>query len=204
MILLPNKAFCSFVRTGSFFLVLFFLGSTLTAAEVTRSLSLEDRVRLLEQQLSSANRMRAESQFEVTNLKNEIRELRGLVEEQGYQLQQIISRQRELYRDIENRLSQPQPANDNLASGNQSQKDSPVSLPQKQNNNDSNNTASAVVTTSIPDTGPGQGPATGVTEVDEERIRVVYDQIFPLVRSKRYDDAIAGYQQFIADRKSVV
>lgn len=173
MILYTIKASCSFIRAGSFFLALVFLSNVVSGAEVTRSLSLEDRVRILEQQLLSANRMRAESQFEITNLKNEVRELRGLVEEQGYQLGQIVNRQREMYRDIDQRMGQPATAAD--TAGSQANTTTPVQQPPAQ----------------------AMPPATS-NPLDEDQVRSLYDKIFPLVRSKRYDDAIAGYQQFIA------
>ena len=38
-----------------------------------------------------------------------------------------------------------------------------------------------------------------VDAADDAQIRNIYDGIFPLVKNKRYDDAIAGYKQFIAD-----
>ena len=185
-----NKASRSVFRTGSFFFALIFLSGVISAAEVTRSLSLEDRVRILEQQLSAANRMRAESQFEITNLQNEVRELRGLVEEQGYQLQQIISRQREFYRDIDQRIGQ-------VSNSGTTETAPAATIPDNQNlpatelATDTNSTV----------TEPTSDPAPHTTElvvVDDAQIRAEYDQIFPLVRGKRYDDAIAGYQQFIA------
>lgn len=179
----PIIAFRSFIRAGSFFLTLIFLSSTISAAEVTRSLSLEDRVRILEEQLTASNRLRAESQFEITNLKKENRELRGKVEEQGYQLQQIVNRQRELYRDIDNRMSQV--TNPDTGSSNPGTSDLSTSNPNY------NSTKVDPATTNT--------ESVSLAEIsDDVQIRNAYDQIFPLVRNKRYDEAIAGYQQFIA------
>jgi len=191
LILNLNKASRSVLRTGSFFFALIFLSSAISAAEVTRSLSLEDRVRILEQQLSSANRMRAESQFEITNLQNEIRELRGLVEEQGYQLQQIITRQREFYRDIDQRMGQM-----NNSNTSESVTVPAVTIPDNQNLPATELPINDNTTVTEPSSGPVVPIETVV--VDDSQIRAEYDQIFPLVRGKRYDDAIAGYQQFIA------
>ncbi len=188
MTTVPLTVFRSFIGAKSFFLFLFFFSSVLSAAEVTRSLSMEDKVRILEQQLAAANRMRAESQFEITNLKNEIRELRGIVEEQGYQLQQIVNRQRELYRDIDNRLAEQ--SNNEVATG------------QKPPVADTSLSSQQTTTASNLGVKPTTAPLTTPTEpvvVDNNQIRSEYDQIFPLVRTKRYDDAIAGYQQFIAN-----
>ncbi|MCP3674929.1 MAG: tol-pal system protein YbgF [Gammaproteobacteria bacterium] len=186
------KASRSVFKTGSFLFALIFLSSVISAAEVTRSLSLEDRVRILEQQLSSANRMRAESQFEITNLQNEVRALRGLVEEQGYQLQQIITRQREFYRDIDQRMGQI----------NNSDTPVNVTVPKETISDNQNSSISDVVINDKPvaisESNEDLVVTTTVPIVDDTQIRAEYDQIFPLVRGKRYDDAIAGYQQFIA------
>jgi tol-pal system protein YbgF len=186
------KAFChSLSKTGKVgsFLIFVLFANSYSAAEVARSLSLEDRVRILDQQLASANRMRAESQFEITSLKNEVRDLVGTVEEQGYQLQQIITRQRELYRDIDNRLNEAESVNDS----------GQTSAPQS---TQSQNTA-ARVTSVTPDSNTSTVITNATTPVvdaaDDDQIRKIYDAIFPLVKSKLYDDAIVGYKQFIAD-----
>jgi len=188
MTIVDLSAFRSFFGAKSFFIFLLFLSSVLSGAEVTRSLSMKDKVRILEQQLAAANRMRAESQFELTNLKNEIRELRGIVEEQGYQLQQIVNRQRELYRDIDNRLAEQ--SNKETATG------QGTSVPATNINSGQNagSTGIGVKPTTTTLTTPTEPQV-----VDNNQIRSEYDQIFPLVRNKRFDDAIAGYQQFIAN-----
>jgi len=186
--MIPLSVFRSCNGAKSIILFLLFLSSVLSGAEVTRSLSMEDKVRILEQQLAAANRMRAESQFELTSLKNEVRELRGIVEEQGYQLQQIVNRQRELYRDIDNRLAQQ--ANNGVAPE-QGTPTPDTNVSSNQNTPDSNQGVEPATATVITPTEP--------QEVDNNQIRAEYDQIFPLVRNKRYDDAIAGYQQFIAN-----
>ncbi len=193
------KASRLFIRSGSFFLLLLLSTTLMSAAEVRRSLSLEDRIRLLEQQLSAANRLRAETQFEITNLKNEVRDLRGAVEEQGYQLEQIIKRQRELYRDIDQRLSESTNASSDSSSvvnnvdnntANNSKQTSVVE-------NSTSNTDSAYTEDTNNVTATNDTPVPVVAKTDDE-IRGIYDKIFPLVRSKRYDEAISGYQQFIS------
>jgi len=175
-------------KVGSFFLLVLF-SVNYSAAEVTRSLSLEDRVRILEQQLASANRMRAESQFEITSLKNEVRDLLGVVEEQGYQLKQIVTRQRELYRDIDNRLNEAE-----------STKDTDQSSTSKVTQTQDTSTSNYDVITDPNSSSNSDSVADNtITDADDAQIRKIYDSIFPLVKSKRYDDAIAGYKQFIAD-----
>lgn len=148
------------------------------AAEVRRSMSVEDKVAQLEKQLQTANRMRAEFQFQITNLQNEVRELRGIIEEQSYQLEQITNRQRDIYRNLDQVTTagtnpSPQPSG-------------PVA-----NEPDNNPIPDSNLATSPPDTTGGV--------VSEADIRASYDAIFPLVRAKRFDEAILKYQQFIAD-----
>jgi len=158
----------------SLWLVLFLgvTNSLFAAAEVTRSVSSEDRLEVLEKQLETANRMRAEFQFQITNMQNEIRELRGIIEEQTYQIEQITSRQREIYKQMDQaRL----PATDSTTTPT-----NPASQP------NSNDVAS-------------QTTNTQPSNLSEEEIRAVYDGIFPLVRSKRFDEAIVSYQEFIAN-----
>ena len=160
-------------------------GSALLAqAEVKRSVSvsLEDKVERLEKQLATANRMRGEFQFQITNLQNEIRELRGINEEQSYQIEQLTNRQRDLFRDLDAiKLGETQVNTGGMTDTNQTVTDQTTT------------TQPPLVTdttdTVLPDT----------TDVSEEEIRQAYDSIFPLVRNKQFDEAVARYQQFIND-----
>jgi tol-pal system protein YbgF len=208
---IKRAVFCALILLLSFNNSLFdsMFNSTVKAVEVTRSLSLEDRVKLLEQQLASANRLRAEAQFEITQLKKEVRELRGQMEEQSYQLEQIITRQRELYRDIDARLGQvPPSSNSGLNAGTDSGTDTHASTTFGNANDSANNqqsannplTANPANSASTVPAGSQNGnatPATNVIAGDDGRL--VYSKIFPLVRSKRYDEAVSQYQQFITN-----
>ena len=143
-------------------------------AEVRRSTSVDDRVDQLEKQLQTANRMRAETQFQITNLQKEIRDLRGIIEEQAYQIEQITSRQRAIYQEL-----------DSLRAGQSGNNTSAV-------NNDTSVTDSSGSDTTTPDT------TTQSTAVSESDIRAEYDAIFALVRATQYDEAIVEFQKFIA------
>ncbi|MBT8449929.1 MAG: tol-pal system protein YbgF [Gammaproteobacteria bacterium] len=154
----------------------------LAQAEVKRSVSvsMEDKLDRLEKQLATANRMRAEFQFQITNLQNEIRNMSGIIEEQSYQIEQLTKRQRDLFRDI-----------DAIKLGDVGTNKSPAT---NQNSTIPRNTVQTPVT---PDTGISATPTTP-TNVSEEDIRNEYDSIFPLVRNKQFDEAVARYESFIA------
>lgn len=146
------------------------------AAEVRRASSVEDKVEQLEKQLQTANRMRAEFQFQITNLQKEVRDLRGLVEEQAYLIEQITGRQRDIFRDLDGLRSQtPSPAGS-----------TPPVTP-----------STPVETGGNTTTTPTETP-TAVTTVSDTEIRAEYDAIFAMVRATKYDEAIVEYQKFIA------
>lgn len=164
---------------GALWLSFGLASNLMAAAEVRRSMSVEDKVAQLEKQLQTANRMRAEFQFQITNLQNEIRELRGIIEEQSYQLEQITNRQRDIYRNLDqvasNATTAVQPQVDNTT----------IQV--------SDADAGGTIT---PVDAPVEPP---VQAAPTEDIRARYDAIFPLVRAKRFDEAIVEYQKFISD-----
>lgn len=122
--------------------------------------------------LPTATNVTAELQMQVTALQEEVRQLRGQVEEQEFKLNQLLERQRELYRDIDRRLS--------------SQSAAPV--------------PAATVTTEseLPPaaTEPAKQPAsTGSAPADAEQRE--YDAVFALVRNKQYAEAVQAYNEFL-------
>ena len=157
------------------FVLLFTPSIVSAAAEVRRASSVEDKVEQLEKQLQTANRMRAEFQFQITNLQKEVRDLRGIVEEQAYLIEQITGRQRDIFRDLDGMRNQTPAA----------ETPPPVSP-----------TTPATSGGSITST-PTETPAAS-SAVSDADIRAQYDAIFPLVRAKRFDEAIIEYQKFIS------
>lgn len=146
------------------------------AAEVRRAASVEDKVEQLEKQLQTANRMRAEFQFQITNLQKEVRDLRGLVEEQAYLIEQLTGRQRDIFRDLDDLRTQTPST--------------------------SGGSTTVTPTPPVDNSGPStiQNNATSgsMPSVSDADIRKQYDDIFPMVRAKRFDEAIVEYQKFIA------
>ncbi|WP_341503549.1 tol-pal system protein YbgF [Gallaecimonas sp. GXIMD4217] len=66
---------------------------------------LESRIARLERMLEARNRSQLEMQQRLTALQDEVREIRGTTEEHDYKLGQILDRQRELYKELDRRLS---------------------------------------------------------------------------------------------------
>ncbi|MBW8192889.1 tol-pal system protein YbgF [Neiella marina] len=82
-------------------------GAAFAAAPVREASgnSLEERVGRLERMLESRNHVQVEMQQQLSDLEYEVGQLRGSIELHGHQLEQILARQRDLYQDIERRLT---------------------------------------------------------------------------------------------------
>jgi tol-pal system protein YbgF len=135
--------------------------------------SMEERLQRLEQMAESRGQLQADIMFQLNALQQELQQLRGQVEQHQFQLKQLQDRQRDLYRDIERRLSQ-------LQSGT-AVKGSNPSLEQPSSTTTSNNSVSAPSTA-----------ASGSVDIHSE-----YQNIFAMVRDKQYDQAVVAYQKFL-------
>ncbi|MEO2266574.1 tol-pal system protein YbgF [Pseudoalteromonas pernae] len=67
--------------------------------------SIEQRLSRLEQMMQSRNLLQANLQQQLDLLQDEVSQLRGITEEHSYKLEKVLQRQRELYQEIENRVS---------------------------------------------------------------------------------------------------
>jgi len=86
-------------------------GSSLTTSS-GKVVSLQERVATLERQMEARNRAQVNVQRQLDELQNEVNELRGVTELHTHQLSQILERQRELYQELDRRVSQAlKPAN---------------------------------------------------------------------------------------------
>lgn len=158
---------------------------SLYAAEVVRSLSLEERVERLERQMETRNKILADLQFKLNDMQEEVRTLLGTQEENNYNLKQLTERQREIYKDVDTRLTEAQQQIESFLKNNQS---------------GTSKSPTAYSASLRPQNPPPQKPQKAVTQtvhssVEETR---AYEQIFPLVREKKYVKAISAYQAFIA------
>src|SRR5690554_1961481 len=96
-------------------LVLAFLipGVLLAQAPVSKlgSGSLEERLNQLERVMDARNAAQMALLDQMAQLQDEVADLRGKTEEHAYQIEQILARQREIYQEIDRRLTaQPQPS----------------------------------------------------------------------------------------------
>lgn len=151
-----------------------------SAAPVTGTF--DERLRALEAQ-ASGSRSQVELVAELQGLRTEIRELRGMVEEQRNAVENLQRRQRDLYLDLDERLVRLEAAKTNSAPP------APGGAP----------------TGSAPESVSG-GPAPRVSSATPDRSavsavgeRTAYEQGFELVRQRQYPAAIAAFRQFLAD-----
>lgn len=80
---------------------------------ITSPLSLSERVDILERKLEARNRV----QTQVNDIQQELNELRGITELHTHKLSQILARQRELYQELDRRVSEAlKPSNQTPAS----------------------------------------------------------------------------------------
>jgi len=129
--------------------------------------SLADRVKHLEELNQTRNQVQADISFQISQLQREVRSLTGQVEENSFKLQQIQERQRELYRDIENRLSS-QPVTNSVEKSEQGG------------------------VASNPDTPPATTESIEHGDAGRE-----FEAAFSLVRSKEYTASINAFSKFL-------
>lgn len=152
--------------------VSFLLSSPLyAAAPIERPQSLDIRVTELERQLQLRSGLQADMQMKYDALQQEVQQLRGMVEEQGYLLKQATDRQKTLYSDLDQRLSK-------LKSG--STPVVPV-VPAETDTPDA---------TSTDDINANDSPAADESEL------AMYNKAFELLKAKQYPQAIKAYQNF--------
>ncbi|MEE4244563.1 MAG: tol-pal system protein YbgF [Kangiellaceae bacterium] len=146
--------------------------------------SVEERLQRLEQMAESRGQLQADIMFKLNSLQEELQKLRGNSEEQGYQLKQVQDRQRDLYSDIERRLTKLQAlaaAVDDAginASGLSTNANTQVFT--------SPTGPSANANTAVPPTSASQG-----NELDQ------YNKVFAMVRNRQYPEAISGFTNFL-------
>jgi len=144
--------------------------------------ALEQRLQRLERRVGHIT----ELMLEVQALKRSNRELQGQIEEQQHALERLRRKQRELYLDLDDRLSRLQgsagPVSGAVAAG--GERDAAVSAPPE-----------TPVTPSTPTT----GAVTGGTVDDPAAIQAEYDQAYAYLHPSRreYKKAIAAFKAFV-------
>ncbi|NOX77188.1 MAG: tol-pal system protein YbgF [Gammaproteobacteria bacterium] len=151
---------------------------------------LEARVARLERLLE--NRALVEMVMRVDGLQNEVQRMLGQVEEQGYTLDGIKKRQRDLYLDIDQRLQKLEEARAAMPSpGMSGFVPAPVIAVG----------GVATATTGQPPSvavSADGAPLAGDNQIDPQQERAAYERAFNLLKEGRYDLAVAAFNAFVA------
>ena len=166
------------MRSGRGLLLLLGL---LPVATLAADPPVSQRLELLERRV---NRI-TDLTLQFDEVRREIRELRGQVENLGYEIEQLKRKQRDIYLDIDQRLGAAQPGADLAPAPTPAvtgQPQAPVGA-----------AAPAPVMVSKP---PGAAPA---TEVDRAQIRAEYQAAYDLLspQQKRYREAATAFAAFV-------
>jgi tol-pal system protein YbgF len=148
------------------------LVSSVAAAE-SSSLTLEQRIKHLEELNQTRNQVQADISYQLSELQREVRLLTGQVEDNTFKLKQIQDRQRDLYREIEDRLAggaATPPASEKASDKSASN----TVVPAEQNN------------TQISD---AQKNSVGAGRQ--------FEAAFELVRNRKYDEALVAFDAFL-------
>lgn len=127
-------------------------------------------------------------------LQQEVQELRGRVEEQAYQMQQMQERQKKLYLDLDNRLREgtgTKPGNSGVSYSEEAEQPAPVAKdPGLEQAPSSPEPLSAAPTTST------------VTSQVEDEAKVeekAYQNAYHLIQGRDYEGGLVAFQKFVKD-----
>ena len=138
---------------------------------------LEDRVLKLERMVSARNLSQVEMQQQIDALTNDIRSLRGALEESNYKLQQATERQKALYQELDKLQQSAQAPAAPVSAGTQA-----ASAPQP-----------AAATPAAAQATPAAAPASGSESKDYE------SAVNLVIKEKNYAKAIPAFDTFIAN-----
>jgi tol-pal system protein YbgF len=82
------------------------INSTSNAGQKTRSTTLTEQLANVERKLDSRNRSQVNIQRQLDDLQTQVNDLRGVTELHTHQLSQVLERQRELYQELDRRVSE--------------------------------------------------------------------------------------------------
>ncbi|PCI52220.1 MAG: tol-pal system protein YbgF [Gammaproteobacteria bacterium] len=82
------------------------INSTANVEKNTVSMSLTDQLANIERKLDSRNRSQVNIQRQLDDLQTQVNDLRGVTELHTHQLSQVLERQRELYQELDRRVSE--------------------------------------------------------------------------------------------------
>lgn len=155
--------------------------------------TLEERVARMERQLES--QALVEMVTRLDRLQQEVQQLRGQVEVQGHTLEELKQRQRDLYLDIDRRLSRLEREGGGSTAA-------PVPAPITPAPQDAVAPAAAAPETVAITAAPkpaANTPAPAASSAAADKERESYQQAFELLRELRYEQAIAAFRAFLKD-----
>ena len=152
----------------------------------TRKLTTEERLDRLERILNSQGL--GDMLMRMDTLQNEIQKLRGDLELQSHQLDEIKQRQRDLYVDIDRRLlrlERNEPGTAGAAMGVSPQATSPIP------------TSTAAATQTV-QPAPGASAGNVAAPGDDAGEQQAYQKAFDTLRDLKYDQAVTAFNGFLA------
>ena len=194
---------------------------TLPAVGLSQSSqNLDQRVAKIERMLDSGTLLKLLQSVE--EMKAEVRELRGQLEQQQNSITQMSDRQRELYLDVDRRLQRVEAGGAAIgATAAAAASSGPGTAPAAGTGAAPGTTASAAGGTgAAASTGSGSGAAAGTAAVgvaaagsatqpataspgtDPVKEQQAYQSAFNLLKAGRYDQAAKAFQKFLADYPS--
>jgi tol-pal system protein YbgF len=184
---------------------------TLPAAALSQTKqNLEQRVAKMERMLDSGTLLKLLQSVE--ELKAEVRELRGQLEQQQFSLSKMTDRQRELYLDVDRRLQRVETAGVAAGATAAAAASAPGAAPPTVGAAAAGSTTGGSTGASTSTTGAAAvGVATAGTStqastsqtspaaVDPVKEQQAYQTAFNLLKAGRYDQAAKSFQTFLAD-----
>ncbi|MDH5786385.1 MAG: tol-pal system protein YbgF [Chromatiales bacterium] len=150
--------------------------------------SLEQRLARMERVVESQSLLQMMERLDALQL--EVQELRGQLEEQQHQMESAKERQRELYLDLDRRLSRLEREGGGMAAAPQSGMEGRAATPPLT----TGNRAEPVSTPAVDEDRQEQA------EVDQKPLadeRAAYQKAFELLRELRYEQATAAFRDFL-------
>ena len=171
-------------------------GESLTPVYEPGINNIDKRLEKIEKQLSNSALLEMLESLE--SLKTEINTLRGEIEVQGYTIDQLKQKQRDLYTDLDRRLE---------LSGSNNTSDSPSNDLQVLDTNanqeiiNENDTASeqSLVIETTSDIGQNGETTSEEKPIDPQEAEKYYRSAFKLLKESQYDQALLAFKSFLKD-----
>jgi len=186
----------------------------LTLPAVTLSQSsqnLDQRVAKLERMLDSGALLKLLQSVE--ELKAEVRDLRGQLEQQQHAISQMTDRQRELYLDVDRRMQRVEAGGAAIGATAAAASSGPGTAPPAGTGTGTGGTAVGVSPTGsssgsgaaavgVASVGAATQAATAQASADPVKEQQAYQTAFNLLKAGRYDQAAKAFQKFLAEYPS--